>query len=335
MASCDRCLVKIPPDSGADMSIQSKKFERQIERIHKLIEQPGSIITWDDHLPDPDNPKQLRQIDITIKKDSKLTLVECRIHRRKQDVKWIEELIGRRTSLSADVVVAVSASGFTGGAVIKAKKHKIILRDLLQLTDEEVCEWGKYTPARITFYQYRNIELSFIFDLDMEVDVSQIDIDYYAEPIIRAFNRVKMEIDKLNFQNRSYVPIKCEIKPDNERLKNIEVKEIVFKAEVRLLEQALDIPSVLAYDIPQKPAKDRTVKIEKFDLVDFEVTHFSNNISVWIDFASIEYPTNSQFQYVYFNIKEPHNLRSFAPLGQIDMPIRMNNINLTTGYKAD
>ena len=142
-----------------------------------------------------------------------------------------------------------------------------------------------------------------------------------------------MEIDKLNFQKRSYVPFNCEIKPDNERLKNIEVKEILFKAEVRLLEQTLDIPSVLAYGTPQKSAKDRTVKIENFALVDLEVTHFSNDISVWMDFASIEYPTNSQFQYVYFNIKEPHSLRSFAPLGQIDMPIRMNNINLTCQFK--
>jgi len=314
------------------MSIQSKKFEQQIERIHDLIEQPGSIVTWDDRLPDPDNPKQLRQIDITIERNDKLTLVECRIHHRKQDVKWIEELIGRKISLCADLIVGVSDFGFTEGAILKAKRHKIILRDLLELTGEEVREWGKYTSARITFYQYRNIELKFSFDSKMESDVSKIDINYYAEPIIRTFNRVKMELGKLNFQDRSYVTFECEIKPDNERLKNIEVKEIIFKAEVRLFEQGLNIPSVLTYDIPHKAAKDRMVKIEKFDLVDFEVTHFSNNISVWMDFASIEYPINSQFQYVYFKINKPHHLSRFGPFGKIDMPINMKNINLTNSF---
>src|SRR5206468_1211682 len=98
----------------------SEKFEQQISRIHQLIEQAGSEVTWNDDLPDPDNPSQPRQIDVTIRRDGKLTLVECRIHRERQDVKWIEELIGRRVSLHADAVIAVSFSGFTKGAILKA-----------------------------------------------------------------------------------------------------------------------------------------------------------------------------------------------------------------------
>ncbi len=78
---------------------KSEKFERQIERIHKLIEGPGSQVTWNDRIPDPDNEDQPRQIDVTIRRDGKLTLVECRIHRQKQDVSWIEEIIGRKASL--------------------------------------------------------------------------------------------------------------------------------------------------------------------------------------------------------------------------------------------
>ena len=98
-----------------------EKFERQIWRLHELLEQPGSEVTWNDHLPDPDNPSQPRQIDVTIRRDGKLTLVECRIHNDRQDVQWIEELIGRRLSFRADAVIAVSASGFTKGAILKAK----------------------------------------------------------------------------------------------------------------------------------------------------------------------------------------------------------------------
>jgi len=96
---------------------KSVKFERQIERIHQLLENEGSQVTWDDKIPDPDNPKQPRQIDITIRRDGRTTHIECRIHRTKQGVKWIEELQGRKDSLCADSVIAVSASGFTKGAI--------------------------------------------------------------------------------------------------------------------------------------------------------------------------------------------------------------------------
>ncbi len=122
------------------MGRASDKFEKQIHRIHNLIEQAGSKITWNDKIPDPDNPKQDRQIDITIRRNNKLTLIECRIRKKIQDVTWVEEIIGRRMSLNADSVIAVSASGFTKGAVKKAKKYGIILRDIQTLTENEIKE---------------------------------------------------------------------------------------------------------------------------------------------------------------------------------------------------
>ena len=72
-----------------------------------------------------------------IKRAGLLTLVECRRHKSRQDVQWIEELIGRRTSLDAHAVIGVSSSGFTAGALAKASKHGIILRDLDKLTDQK------------------------------------------------------------------------------------------------------------------------------------------------------------------------------------------------------
>jgi hypothetical protein len=106
----------------------SDAFEQQIRRICELLTDSGAEVTWNDHIPDPDNPAQSRQIDVTIKRDGALTLVECRQHNSRQNVKWIEELMGRRLSLGAQSVIAVSSSGFTAGAVNKAKKHGIIHR---------------------------------------------------------------------------------------------------------------------------------------------------------------------------------------------------------------
>jgi hypothetical protein len=111
-----------------------ERFERQIERIHQLLEAEGATVTWNDHIPDPENPSQPRQIDVAIRRDGSLTHVECRIHKGAQDVTWIEELMGRRISLNADVVIAVSASGFTKTAREKAKGYGIHLRNLESLS---------------------------------------------------------------------------------------------------------------------------------------------------------------------------------------------------------
>lgn len=142
---------------------ESETFERQIHRIHELLDDSEAVVTWNDHIPDPDNPSQARQIDITIERNRKLTIVECRRHQSAQDVQWIEELIGRRASLRAHGVIAVSSSGFTAGAVKKASVHGVILRDLRELTEAEVKDWGKQVALTLYFYQYFDLELSLCF----------------------------------------------------------------------------------------------------------------------------------------------------------------------------
>jgi hypothetical protein len=107
-------------------------------------------VTWGDHILDLDNPSQQRQIDITIRRDGKLTLVECRHHESRQDVQWIEELMGRRASLSANTIITVSSSGFTTGALKKANRYGIIPHDFRQLTDLEVKSWDGKWPSRST-----------------------------------------------------------------------------------------------------------------------------------------------------------------------------------------
>jgi hypothetical protein len=59
-----------------------KKFERQVERIHQLLETEGTIVTWNDHIPDPDNPAQPRQIDVSIRRDGLLTWSNAASSRR-------------------------------------------------------------------------------------------------------------------------------------------------------------------------------------------------------------------------------------------------------------
>src|SRR5580693_4741740 len=142
---------------------KSKALERQVHRIHELLECSHDDVTWDDHIPDPDNPTQLRQIDVTIRKNGTLTIIECRLSQTRQNVKWIEELIGRRQSLGADAVIAVSSSGFTEGALRKAKPYGVLLRDLRELNEDDVAAWGRQVGLTLYFYQYSDLELTLCF----------------------------------------------------------------------------------------------------------------------------------------------------------------------------
>jgi hypothetical protein len=125
----------------------SGALERQIHRIHELLERSHYNVTWNDHISDPDNPSQLRQIDTAIRRGSTFTIIECRLSKRRQDVMWIEQLIGRRQSLRANTIIAVARNGFTAGANKKAAQHGVLLRDLQTLTDDEITRWGGPVPG--------------------------------------------------------------------------------------------------------------------------------------------------------------------------------------------
>ena len=136
-----------------------KALERQVQRIHRLLEDAGASVIWNERIPDPDNPEQLRQIDVSIRRDGTFTMIECRDHKSPQDVKWIEEIIGRRISLEADSVIAVSSSGFTRGAKAKAINNGVILRDFATLTDNEISEWGQRSEFSLIFCEFRDVKL--------------------------------------------------------------------------------------------------------------------------------------------------------------------------------
>jgi Restriction endonuclease len=159
---------------------ESEQFEQQIHRIHELLDGSGATVIWDDRIADPDNPSRARQIDITIRRNGKVTIVECRQHRSPQDVQWIEELIGRRVSLRADGVIAVSSSGFTAGALRKASAHGIILRDLQDLTEAEVKVWGRQVALTLYFYQYSDLEVSLCFERN---SIHKLDNDVVASEL--------------------------------------------------------------------------------------------------------------------------------------------------------
>lgn len=320
------------------MKVDSEKFEKHVFRIHELIEQSGSVVTWNDHLPDPDNPDQFRQIDITIKRGKTLTLIECRIHKKPQDVKWIEELIGKRISLHADAVIAVSASGFTVGAIKKAESHGIILRDFQTLTEEEVKAWGYKTRVYVTYLQYQNVSLDFglrpKYQHNFVPEIFKKEVISYKNLIYLLFEEVAKEIDKnenTRLAKSGTVVVKFKY-PREPIVAGFVIAEVIFRGHFRKIEQEINIPAVFIYDDPKKRKLNRDVLVEKVELGDSEIMQSKDRVSIRLDFSSIKPPHNSQFYTVTLDFNRLVTMTDFQALGLQKPPIILDKIRFLAHF---
>jgi hypothetical protein len=282
----------------------SKSFEQQIHRVYEFLEGSGVQVTWDDHVPDPDNLSQPRQIDITIKRDGKLTLVECRHHRSRQNVKWIEEMMGRRVSLKADSAIAVSSSGFTPGALSKAKKHGIVTRDLRELTEREIREWGRRIALTLYFYEYSELELSLYLEcgtipkLDMVALQSEIATHAFTQSLFNAAAQQLGTINPLKPENSGQtVEFNLLIERAGFRLCGQLVHQVRLQGKAVLIAQDFVSPAVVAYGNPDDDPAQREIKVENFSLGRTSIIHDAERISIFLDVSQVEGGPCWQFRF--------------------------------------
>jgi hypothetical protein len=286
------------------MARTSDEFEQMIARIHELLEGEGSQVEWNEHIPDPDNPGRLRQIDVVVRKDGFLGLIECRIHKSKQNVKWVEELIGRRISLKADAVVAVSSNGFTGGAIKKAAKHGIVLRDLLSLSDDEIRSWSRAIRVSLFFYKYEEFEIFLYFDSE---DLSSTSVQKIAEELkdyhdLRSILTAPLEIiDGENLilkENRhKTVRFAVQFRIDGFHLQGKAAKEIEVKGKAALERMDLHMPLMLAYGPPSTDVKERNVYVQTSNMGQTSIVHHQGLVSICLDLSKLDTPPYWQFRF--------------------------------------
>ncbi len=275
---------------------KSTEFEKQISRIYKLLVAGSAEVTWNDKIPDPDNPKQLRQIDITIKRNDQITHVECRSHKSPQNTKWIEELYGRKISLKATAMMAVSDSGFTEGAILKAKKFGIFLRNLNELTKYEISNWGKTTIVSIHYYVLSNISFCFTFNSIQNISTKVIadELCNKNEYIDSLFNTLKY---RFNSQRDIQFPycFRLGMQAHNMSLSEEIVQGASVQGEVDELIYKFDCPFVYEYRSKDHGSNIAIAKVEKSNDIDAEVIKSSNGLSsIHFDLSSSpQTPTNS------------------------------------------
>lgn len=279
------------------MTDASDRFEQLVQRIHELIEQPGSLVTWDDRVADPDNPAQSRQIDVTVRRDSRLTIIECRFRSRPQDVAWIEELIGRRASLHADAVIAVSYSGFTAGAHAKAQAYGVILRDFHTLTIEEIQRWGKATRISLTLLEYLSIELNFgIPEAHWSSTTREIikDRNVVSAALWPALNEVACKTADMGAPSGTEITGACLLTFRELACRGVPILEARVTVKLKCTYKDVELASVVAYDSPEREPHERSVMVERDEDRPIEILQSSNLVSVDADLSPAELPKNTQ-----------------------------------------
>ena len=124
------------------MASQTNPFQALIAFIERQLAEGGATVTESAQLKEPSGAQ--REVDVLIEADINghpiRVAIECRDHQTKQDVTWIDALIGKYQNLDVSQVVAVSSSGFTTNAIEKAATHRI---RTLSLEEALESDWPK------------------------------------------------------------------------------------------------------------------------------------------------------------------------------------------------
>lgn len=117
------------------MSKQTNAFQKLIYHIHDRIENTNAKVTESAFLLEKNIDEAIdREIDVLIEKEVNGNIakiaVECRDRAGKDDIEWIDCLIGKYKNLDVHKVIAVSNSGFSKAAFLKAKVNGIDLKTI-------------------------------------------------------------------------------------------------------------------------------------------------------------------------------------------------------------
>lgn len=150
------------------MSKQTNAFQKLIHHIHSKTENTDAKVTESAFLIEKNIAEPIaREIDVLIEKEvngkiAKIA-IECRDRFDKDDITWIDSLVGKYKNLDAHKVIAVSNSGFSRAAILKAKANGIELKTIdetLQINfGEEFHKLGLIFISHI--FELKTVTISF------------------------------------------------------------------------------------------------------------------------------------------------------------------------------
>jgi hypothetical protein len=246
-------------------------------------------------------------------------------------------------SLAADSVIAVSASGFTKGALKKAERFGIILRDLHALTDVEILHWGRSVALTLLFYQYSDLELSLVFD---SASIPRLDEDRLKEelksyPGLQSlFNAAAEQLDAVNLLGDERVGqtarFSFHLQLENFCLCGEPVIEVEFAGKAKAIDRDIVCPVVFAYGSPERGVEQRDVVVEQFSLGESVIIHDATRIAIFLDISALDMPSFCQFRVVKVSGQEEMDHEAFELVGveKLRVPGGKLQINIVSTWNA-
>lgn len=268
-----------------------KALEKLCYRIERLVQHDGAQVQWNPKLiKDPDT-NQRRQIDVLITSaDGKRTTIECRDHAGAQNVKWIEELAGRKMSLNLDGMIAVAINGFTAQARVKAARFGIILYDFDQLSDMEIVSWGNVVRVESRFVQFHHLEIVAVVP---DADISKLtSTPIFSRGGRNGFSAVQDSLRDLVEANPD-VDLEEQLDASGYTADGVPVLSLrcAYKGEVVSLSAACTYAAMV--DSPEIARPLRAIGVQRFDHSIREVVQHDGKAHLLVDFSSIKVPANS------------------------------------------
>lgn len=283
---------------------ESDKFELKLSRIEELIKENNEDVTWNDRINDPHNPSQTRQVDITVRNGNYCTHIECRYRNSPQDVKWVEELIGRKLSLNADQMIGVSNSGFTKGARLKADAFGIQLRDFCKIEDEEIINWGKIENIKIEYLKLNNLAIEVYLPdavghgFERDIFTNPFRDKKFFGAILYALRR----FDKEKTEGKQY-KFNLEFNPIDLLLSGTKIEKIKIRGEAEVIEENEEILPVRRYRNIGIEDKE-SIYIEQSSNNKVEFVHLKDDLIIIIDMSKIRVPENCIFSSIGLKVKK-------------------------------
>ena len=315
------------------MVSKSDKFERTVWRIHQLLEQEGADVTWNERVADPDTPAQSRQVDVLVRRPNYVFMVECRDHAVPQDVKWIEELHGRRESLNANGIGAASTSGFTAPAIAKAARFRIPLYDLSAITDDEIAAWGRTVTITIYAYKFENFVVRLEFP---KLCLDKLDATTFPEDLasyygLRAiFSPASNFLDGKDLLNNPGAKYRFGVlfQIPGMTLQGFPVQQIETTGLASLETIELQIPETLTYTSTEFSAEPRQLIVQNFNLGETQAIHKDGVLAVTLDLAALDLPPYWQFRYCRVSGDHIYDMDSFELLSPDRIPMKVDRLTV-------
>lgn len=261
-----------------------EELEKRIARLLAIAEGKGASVTWNDRIRDPDNTEQIRQLDVTIRRGASLTVVECRLHSRPQDVQWIEELAGRRMSLRSDMIIGISSSGFTRGAWMKAEALGVFIYDLTRLNPDEIEAWGARANVRLEYVHFKRASLFLVpttlLSLPrLNLRTLMLTANGEAWPVEDVF---RMASSKLA-DGMPEGGVTIFFNTRNLFIGSFPVSEIALHTDWRWVKREVSLPVMTALRNRNRDLRQSRVLVEGNDYSQTEIVHGKNGTSIIID----------------------------------------------------